>query len=103
MSRFSVRTSRPDARPNKTDAAFATGGSVRWCAYKLLGWDVGVGFRTLRRGATGQQTGSSPAIVTSRISGPAGRSSQRRKTSLSRLRSRKASAAIISRLYNSTP
>lgn len=56
-----------------------------------------------RRGAAGQQTGSSPAIATSRISDLAGRSSQRRKASLSRLRSRKANAAIISRLYNSTP
>lgn len=91
----------PDARPNKTDAASATGGSVRWCVYGF--WGRGSGFRTLRRGAAGQQTGSSPAIATSRILGPAGRSSQRRKASLSRLRSRKASAAIISRLYNSTP
>mgnify|MGYP003374164625 CR=1 FL=1 len=37
----------PGVRPNKTDAASATGDSVRWCAYRLLGWDVGVGFRTL--------------------------------------------------------
>lgn len=70
-------------------------------------WFLGKGFRFRipdpRRGATGQQAGSSPAIATSRISDLAGRSSQRRKASLSRLRSRKASAAIISRLYNSTP
>ncbi len=70
-------------------------------------WVLGEGRRFRipdpRRGAAGQQTGSSPAIATSRISGPAGRSSQRRKASLSRLRSRKANAAIISRLYNSTP
>ena len=45
-----------------------------------------------------QQSGSSPANATSRISGPAGRSSQRRKASHSRLRSRKANAAITSRL-----
>ena len=102
--RFSVQAfPPPDARPNKTDAASATGGSVRWCVYGFWGRGAGSGFRTLRRGAAGQQTGSSPAIATSRISGPAGRSSQRRKASLSRLRSRKASAAIISRLYNSTP
>ena len=70
-------------------------------------WFLGKGFRFRipdpRRGATGQQAGSSPAIATSRISDLAGRSSQRRKASLSRLRSRKANAAIISRLYNSTP
>jgi hypothetical protein len=68
-----------------------------------MGLGEGLRIPDPRRGAAGQQTGSSPAIATSRISGPAGRSSQRRKASLSRLRSRKASAAIISRLYNSTP
>ena len=37
----------PGVRPNKTDAASATGDSVRWCVYGFWGRGAGSGFRTL--------------------------------------------------------